>query len=230
MGASDSHGAIRAMLAERTPCKVLDAAAGTGALCQFLVEAGWDVHATDIDEDNFQIEGVPFTKSDLNRELPFEDESFDAIVFANAIHRLFNPAGAIREFFRILRPEGRLYVNANNFAAIDLRLRFLLLGSIEYHHPELWSKPAAVPEEMVRNHITYPQIAGYLEASGFDILGVHPAAVRLRHRLLTPLAWIVRAATYLIPKGTREKNHVSVTSSGAILSGGYYVLIEAAKT
>lgn len=229
MGADDSHRTIREVLANRTPCKVLDAAAGTGPLSRFLAARGWEVCAADIDRDNFKVDDVPFVEADLNRGLPFEDESFDAVVFANAIHRLYNPAGAIREFYRVLRPGGRLYVNANNYAGIDLRLRFLLFGSFEYRPPELWSNPSVAPEAMVRTHIDYSQMASHLEAAGFEIVRLLPAAVRLRHRLLTPVAWVVRAATLIIPRAKRERSHVSSTSSSAILAGGYYVLIEAVK-
>lgn len=229
MGADDSHGTIRKVLAERAPCKVLDAAAGAGPLSQFLADKGWDVCAADIDRENFEVEDVPFVAADLNRELPFEDESFDAVVFANAIHRLYNPAGAIREFYRVLRPGGRLYLNANNFASIDLRLRFLLYGSFEYRPPEHWSNPELPPEATVRTHINYSQMASHLEAAGFEVVRILPAGVRLRHRLLAPVAWGVRAATLLIPRANKERGHVSSSSSGAILAGGYYFLIEAVK-
>lgn len=228
-GAYDSHGTIRQVLAERSPCKVLDAAAGSGPLSQFLAESGWDVWAADINREAFEVEDVPFVEADLNQELPLEDESFDAVVFANAVHRLYNPAGAIREFYRILRPGGRLYMNANNFAGIETRLRFLLYGAIEYRPPEQWSDPSQPPEATVRIHIDYAQMASHLKTAGFEILRLYPAAVRPRHRLLAPVSWAVRTATLMIPKAKRERAHVSSTSSNAILGGGYYFLIEAMK-
>ena len=153
----------------------------------------------------------------------------ESVVFANAVHRLYNPAGAIREFYRILRPGGRLYLNANNFASIDLRLRFLLFGSFEYRPPENWSNPSVAPEGTVRTYINYGQLANHIEAAGFDIVRLLPAAVRLRHRLMAPVAWIVRAATWMIPKSKADPEYVSASSSGAILSGGYYYLVEAKK-
>ena len=53
------------------------------------------------------------------------------VVCANALHRLFNVGGAVREFHRVLRPGGRLIVNANNYANVVARLRFLLGGSMD---------------------------------------------------------------------------------------------------
>jgi SAM-dependent methyltransferase len=227
MGGYDSHETIRRVLSTRTPCKVLDAATGQGVLANYLRELGWEVHCADIDPDNFPLEGVPFSQVDLNRRLPFEDSSFDAVVLVNAIHRLFNPRGVIHEFFRILRPGGQLYINANNYASVDLRLRFLLYGSIE-HRPPLEGLDCA-PEAGVRINIMYPQIADYLEAAGFRIVDLQPAAVRRQHRLLAPLAWLIRLLAHCIPGERRRRNHIAATSSGAVLLGGYYLLVEAIK-
>ena len=229
MGAPNSHCTLRRVLAARRPVKVLDAAAGQGSLTAFLHHRGWEVDCADIMPELLNVEGLTCRKVDLNRKLPYEDESFDAVVCANAIHRLFNPAGAIREFHRILRPGGRLYLNANNYATVDLRLRFLLYGSIEHREAEQGIDPVGKPEANVRVNWTYPQIANYLLAAGFEIRDVKPAAIHLRHRLLVPVALLVRLASYLVPPGRREREHIRITRSGAVLMGGYYMLIEAAK-
>ena len=116
MGAAHSHDTLRERIAARKPGKILDAAAGQGALAAALRDLGWDVHCADIFPGAFKIPDLPIRKVNLNHEIPYEDASFDAVVCANAIHRLFNPAGALREFYRVLRPGGSLYVNFNNYA------------------------------------------------------------------------------------------------------------------
>lgn len=229
MGAADSHDTLRRKLAQHRPCKILDAAAGQGALAAFLRDRGWDVHCADIAPDNFRIEGISVLAADLNRRLPYADAEFDAVVCANAIHRLFNPAGAMREFFRILRPGGRLFLNANNYATIDTRLRFLLFGSLEGRDREQGIDPVGQPEANVRVHWTYPQLANYLEAAGFEIVDVQAAAVRWRNRLLAPLGWPIRCVAWLVHGERRRRNRLNVTSSPAVLTGGYYMYIEAVK-
>lgn len=44
-------------------------------------------------------------------ELPFADESFDAVVSADVVCQVENPEVAAREFFRVLRPGGTVIIN-----------------------------------------------------------------------------------------------------------------------
>lgn len=230
IGDDDSHDSLRAMLSKRGPCKVLDAPSGSGVLTHFLREAGWDVTSADIDRGNFRVDGAHFEEANLNRSLPFADESFDAVVCANGIHRLFNPGAAISEFFRVLRPGGTMYLNVNNYASIDRRLRFLIYGSIaDAVNFGPCQQTIDDPEAHVRIAMLYPQIANLLTAHGFEIVSVQAAARRWRQTLLLPLAWGVKAAAMLLPRRRRERDHIHVTASNAICPGGSYLLIEAAK-
>jgi SAM-dependent methyltransferase len=231
MGTEDSHGALRAALARHQPCRVLDAACGQGALAQFLIDRGWDVQCADIFPENFKLKGVSCQKANLNHPLPYENSAFDAIICANAIHRLYNPAGACREFYRVLRPGGRLFLNMNNNAPIDMRLQFLIHGSIDIRDPNIEEgiKPVGDPEGNVRIRVMFPQVAQYLEAAGFVIQRLDPAAVRFRHKLLRPIAWLVWLVGQLFSAKKRRRNYTAYTNSRAILRGGYYVLIQAVK-
>jgi SAM-dependent methyltransferase len=229
MGAEHSHDTLRQILASRKPCKVLDAAAGQGTIAEYLLGLGWDVHCADIFPEAFKVEAVPIRKVNLNRELPYEDASFDAVICANAIHRLFNPAGAMREFHRILRPGGSLYLNFNNYASIETRVRFLLFGSIETREVEQGIDPKDDPESDVRIRVMYTQLAQYLEAAGFEIVSVLPAPPRLSHHWLAPLAVLIWLLSKLIPAEKRRRNRLDVVNSRSILNWGHYALLEAIK-
>jgi SAM-dependent methyltransferase len=230
IGEATSHDTLVRVLAQARPCRVLDTPAGTGVLAKILQDLGWEVHCSDIDQGNFRLDAVPFVEADLNRGLPHENESFDAIVCANGLHRLYNPGGAVREFYRILRPGGRLYVNVNNYASIDRRLRFLLYGSIDNGvNSAACDQTIDAPEAHVRIAIHVPQLMNQLLGAGFEVLSIKPAAVKAKHRILAPVAWLLRLFSWLIPPRSQRRNHIRWTRGSGVIPGGRYLLIEALK-
>jgi SAM-dependent methyltransferase len=90
---------------------VLDLGAGTGKLTTRLVERGLDVVAVDPIPDMLEVlrASLPETPALLGtaEEIPLEDNSVDAVLVAQAWH-WFDPARAIPEVARVLRPGGRL--------------------------------------------------------------------------------------------------------------------------
>lgn len=46
--------------------------------------------------------------SDLNLQMPFQDESFDTVVSSDVVEHLWNPVAVFQDFARILRPDGCL--------------------------------------------------------------------------------------------------------------------------
>jgi ubiquinone/menaquinone biosynthesis C-methylase UbiE len=230
IGSVDSHDTIRNELAKAKPCKVLDVPAGRGPLSKLMQDLGWEVHSADIDRGNFLIEDIPFSEVNLNRKLPYEDNSFDAIVCANGLHRLFNPGGAISEFSRILKPEGVLYINANNYSSFERRLRYFLYGSIELAlNTGACSQTINEPEAHVRIALLFPQIANMLNSTGFEIVKISPAARRWYHYAAIPFAFIIRVASLFAPNKHKKENWLKETNSSAIFPGGRYIYISAKK-
>jgi len=90
---------------------VLDLGAGTGKLTTRLVERGLDVVAVDPIAEMLEMlrKSLPDTPALLGtaEEIPLADNSVDAVLVAQAWH-WFNPARAIPEVARVLRPGGRL--------------------------------------------------------------------------------------------------------------------------
>ncbi|QLL08466.1 class I SAM-dependent methyltransferase [Mycobacterium vicinigordonae] len=91
--------------------KVLDLGAGTGKLTTRLVERGLDVVAVDPVPEMLEVlsASLPKTVALLGtaEEIPLEDNSVDAVLVAQAWHWV-DPARAVPEVARVLRPGGRL--------------------------------------------------------------------------------------------------------------------------
>jgi demethylmenaquinone methyltransferase/2-methoxy-6-polyprenyl-1,4-benzoquinol methylase len=102
--------------------KVVDAACGTGDLSELFARAGATVTGVDFTPQMLDIahrrkdrlptevgSRITYVEGDA-QALPLPDACADAVSVAFGIRNVENPADAIREFARILRPGGRLVI------------------------------------------------------------------------------------------------------------------------
>jgi ubiquinone/menaquinone biosynthesis C-methylase UbiE len=100
-----------AWLTSDEPLAVLELGAGTGKLTEQLLALGHDVHATEPDPQMLAIleknlPGVRVSQAPAE-EIPAGDATYDVVVSAQAFH-WFDPARALPEIARVLKPRGRL--------------------------------------------------------------------------------------------------------------------------
>lgn len=87
--------------------RILDLAAGTGRLTRELIHRFADVVAVELDERMRALHGSAVAGS--AEAIPVENESVDAVFVGEAFH-WFDPAAAICEVARVLRPGGGLAI------------------------------------------------------------------------------------------------------------------------
>lgn len=104
--------------------RVLDCACGTGDLTQAFAKRTQASQVIGSDFTSGMLEIAEHKRSKLHQslserieylqadaqKLPFEDESFDVVSIAFGIRNVQRPELAIAEFFRVLRPGGRLMI------------------------------------------------------------------------------------------------------------------------
>lgn len=170
LGKEHPHEKVVAVLRKYCPRgRILDAGAGSGDISRKLRDAGYEVTAVDIRPPPFQEDGISWRTADLNEPLPFQDQTFDAVLCANVIEHLENPTLFVRETYRVLKERGMLLVTTPNLLNLKSRMANLLLGLNEFY---------AVPNNEVGNyrggqhiHLTnYYELRTLLHRNGFRII------------------------------------------------------------
>jgi demethylmenaquinone methyltransferase/2-methoxy-6-polyprenyl-1,4-benzoquinol methylase len=93
---------------------VLDLAAGTGTSSQPFADRGATVVPCDFSLGMLSVgkqarPALPFTAGD-GTQLPFADETFDAVTISFGLRNIVDPVAGLREMRRVTRPGGRLVV------------------------------------------------------------------------------------------------------------------------
>lgn len=107
---------------------VLEIGCGAGLLAVQLARRGFDVEATDstpamidLTRENAERSGVAssvHTGIADAHSLPFQDGRFDIVAAMGVLPWLHNPAAALREMARVLRPDGHIVTNIDNRARL----------------------------------------------------------------------------------------------------------------
>jgi len=111
---------------------VIDIPAGSGFTANILLSVGGNVQAYDLFPEFFDVEGLECKEADLSENLPIVDQSADLIICQEGIEHLQDQLSVLREFSRILRPNGRLLITTPNISHLRGKLSYLLTESDLY--------------------------------------------------------------------------------------------------
>lgn len=160
---------------------VLDAGAGDGYFSRLVQDAGNEIICLEIVVELIErcrANGLKtLLRADLNKNLPFSDDTFDVVLSRTVIEHLFNPWAFFAEAYRILRPGGEFILTTSNKSYLGRRLS-CALGRQPLGHD--------VKDFTSRNLRQLLLDSGF-EAEVRPFLGRHPLA-RLARRLWIDLS------------------------------------------
>jgi len=98
--------------------RILDIAAGTAKSSASLAREGASVVAADFspgmlaegERRHGNVRNLEFAHADA-LDLPFDDESFDAVTMSYGLRNVSDPKRALSEFLRVTKPGGRVVIN-----------------------------------------------------------------------------------------------------------------------
>lgn len=119
---------------------LLDLAAGTGSSTNSLAESGAKVYACDLSDGMLEVGRKRYPHLDFVQgnatELPFADDSFDAVTISFGLRNVEEVEGALQEMYRVTKPGGRLVIA--EFSTPPSRLfRAVYYGYLERVLPRL---------------------------------------------------------------------------------------------
>lgn len=179
---------------------ILDAGSGTGNLSLLLKSTGANVVSCDFSQNAIDIHRAKdsdavVVRTSLEETLPFENEAFDSVVCASVLFTLTNRGCrlALSEFYRVLKPGGRIVVTATmpqqkNKNLVSMHLKSVLsqygmivgipvfmmqlpsLIQVLYYNSQL----AKLPDWSGFHRFTKEELQEYIQGAGFSscIIGV----------------------------------------------------------
>ena len=92
---------------------VLDIGSGTGVMSELAYDCNQELRLVAVDPSKGMIKYSPEyleTHIATAEALPFEDDSFEAILMGEALHHFHEPQKAFEEVLRVLKKEGKLFI------------------------------------------------------------------------------------------------------------------------
>ena len=211
--------------------KVLDVPTGTGVLADRLRKMGFEVSCCDINPSFFSVPDLKIEIGDLNQSLPYSDDSFDYLICLDGIEHTENPSNAIREFQRVLKKGGKIFLSTPNFLNIERRIRFLFTGTfskIPSHEVirNIWKGDLAMAH---LSPLGYPLLKFIMECYGFRILRLEKDRPKHKMVWLLPFVWLIRLYGRLASEKRRDLYRLNETTRDEIILGGNTLIIVGEK-
>jgi 2-polyprenyl-3-methyl-5-hydroxy-6-metoxy-1,4-benzoquinol methylase len=180
----------------------LDAGCGTGILSRWLVGRGARIHAMDAAPAMVE-QAVRLCAGSSDRDrlsysvgnvgsLPFPEASFDGVLCSSVLEYVASPEECLREFARVLRPQGRLIFSVPNSRSglrLGLRSAYAVTRFAGHAWPQ-WLQHS-------RHQFSRGGILQLLAASGFRVAGIETFGMKMpllqKFSFFGPL-WMISAS------------------------------------
>lgn len=142
--------------------KLLDIGAGTGAFCNYMKQAGWNVTGLEPDAAARRVAKDAHQVNLLEIEALFEfpAASFDAITLWHVLEHVHELDAYMQQIRNILKPNGRIFIAVPNYTSFDAA-----------QYKEHWAA-YDVPRHLY--HFSPPSMQALLEKHQLRLTNLHP--------------------------------------------------------
>lgn len=176
---------------------VIDFPAGNGITTRILKEVGAKPIPLDLFPEYFEIEGIDCLKANIREGLPIEAKSGDALICQEGIEHFSDQFGVLKEFNRVIKPNGKLLITTPNYSNIRSKLSYLLSESERFNTTmppneldSIWMSNQELTSEIYFGHIFLigiQKLRALAKLSGFKIKKVYFTQLKSTSLILLPL-------------------------------------------
>jgi methionine biosynthesis protein MetW len=149
--------------------RLLDVGCGDGTLGMLVRNRFEEIYGVDISDKAIEVaqrRGIKAYKVNLNVEaLPFEDNYFDSITCLGTLQLIYDMNTMLREFNRVLKPDGELVLTVANMRAYWRIFKLVVLG----YFPRTSLDPEGYDGGTL-HYFCYRNLKDLLEKSGFKVM------------------------------------------------------------
>jgi len=149
--------------------RLLDVGCGDGILGMLVRNRFEEIYGVDISDKAIEVaqrRGIKAYKVNLNVEaLPFEDNYFDSITCLGTLQLIYDINTMLREFNRVLKPDGELVLTVPNMRAYWRIFKLVVLG----YFPRTSLDPEGYDGGTL-HYFCYRNLKDLLEKSGFKVM------------------------------------------------------------
>jgi SAM-dependent methyltransferase len=207
---------------------VLDLPAGEGFFANMLTDNGFEPTCCDVFPDQFRGRDTTCQFVDLNKTIPFEDQTFDAITCLNGLERVWARGDAMREFSRVIKPGGTIIISYPNQGDMRRRMLNLFTGSVTWNvvgPPHVCDPSISPPESNFRYAMTTANVLTGLESTGFDLVSLKATHYNKSSMLMSPFALFPIAARLFGGASQQERYKLKENASVDALFGSFLVAV-----
>jgi SAM-dependent methyltransferase len=196
---------------------VVDFPAGTGVTSRLLQNVGGIAMPFDLFPEYFtEVPALACKKADVNTGIPLDDQTADMLICQEGIEHFADQIKALKEFNRVLKPNGLLLITTPNYSNIRARMSYLLSESERFNSAmppneidSIWLSDNLLNDEIYYGHIFLigiQKLRIFAKLAGFRIKAIHKTKLKTTSALLFPLLYpFILISNYITYIKARKK-------------------------